>query len=185
MNDPIWRIAETIVYLRELFYQFLLSYADVMAFWTSELGQTSTLQHHINTGDANPHPPKYASRSPISARESATTARSNAPGWGSGTINKSVGFSDSLSPEEIWDNPVLDRLLEAQHCYAHGCISPPADRRDTRYPPWLPLFLSLRKMRIRLYLAQGSLPRPGPVSWRHKKSQRMACISTLACYLLL
>ena len=39
---------------REIFYQLLLSYADVMAFSTTELGRTNRLQHHIRTSDANP-----------------------------------------------------------------------------------------------------------------------------------
>jgi hypothetical protein len=39
---------------RDLFYQLLLSYADVMACSTSDLGRTDKLQHRINTGDAHP-----------------------------------------------------------------------------------------------------------------------------------
>ena len=39
---------------KELFYHLLLSYADVMAFSTADLGKTNRLQHHIRTGNTNP-----------------------------------------------------------------------------------------------------------------------------------
>ena len=39
---------------KELFYNLLLSYADVIAYSTSGLGKTNVLKHHIPTGDAAP-----------------------------------------------------------------------------------------------------------------------------------
>ena len=39
---------------RDVFYHLLLSYADVFAYSTSDLGRTDKLQHHIHTGDASP-----------------------------------------------------------------------------------------------------------------------------------
>ena len=39
---------------KELFYQLLLSYADVLACSTADLGKTDRLKHHIDTGNAAP-----------------------------------------------------------------------------------------------------------------------------------
>ena len=39
---------------KDVFYHLLLSYADVLACSTSDLGRTDRLQHHIYTGDAAP-----------------------------------------------------------------------------------------------------------------------------------
>ena len=39
---------------RDIFYQLLLSFADIMACSTSELGKTDKLKHNIPTGDAPP-----------------------------------------------------------------------------------------------------------------------------------
>ena len=39
---------------KEIFYQLLLSYADVFAISTADLGKTDKLQHHIDTGNASP-----------------------------------------------------------------------------------------------------------------------------------
>lgn len=39
---------------KDLFYQLLLSYADVMSYSTSDLGRTNKLQHCIPTGNATP-----------------------------------------------------------------------------------------------------------------------------------
>ena len=39
---------------RETFYGLLLTYADVMASSTSDLGQTGRIRHHIDTGDTPP-----------------------------------------------------------------------------------------------------------------------------------
>ena len=39
---------------RDMFYHLLLSYADVMACSTSDLGRTSKLRHHVYTGDTPP-----------------------------------------------------------------------------------------------------------------------------------
>ena len=39
---------------RDVFYHLLLSYADVFACSTSNLGRTDKLQHHIHAGDATP-----------------------------------------------------------------------------------------------------------------------------------
>ena len=39
---------------RDVFYELLLSYIDVMAWSNTELGRTGQLQHQIHTGDAHP-----------------------------------------------------------------------------------------------------------------------------------
>ena len=39
---------------KDHFFQLLLEYGDVLAFSTSDLGRTSKLRHHINTGQAPP-----------------------------------------------------------------------------------------------------------------------------------
>ena len=39
---------------REMFYELLLSYIDVMAWSNADLRRTDKLQHHIHTGDAHP-----------------------------------------------------------------------------------------------------------------------------------
>ena len=39
---------------RDMFYNLLVTYADVLAFSTSDLGRTDKLRHHIDTGSSPP-----------------------------------------------------------------------------------------------------------------------------------
>jgi hypothetical protein len=57
-QEMLWDLVSSAAELspgeKDLFYHLLLSYGDVFACSTSDLGKTSTLKHHIHTGDATP-----------------------------------------------------------------------------------------------------------------------------------
>lgn len=63
---------------KELFYHLLLSYADVLACSTTDLGKTDRLQHHIRTGDATPIRQPVRRVSPHRREGNSTAAESDA-----------------------------------------------------------------------------------------------------------
>ena len=57
---------------KEIFYHFLISYADVLATSTADLGRTTVLRHTINTGDAAPIRQAVRRISPCKRKEIGT-----------------------------------------------------------------------------------------------------------------
>ena len=58
-REMLWQLvqdhgAELSAGERDIFYNVLLAYSDVMASSTSDLGRTDRLRHHIDTGNSPP-----------------------------------------------------------------------------------------------------------------------------------
>ena len=93
---------------RDIFYDLLLTYADVMALSTSDLGRTGRLHHHIDTGSSPPIWQPVRCISPH-RREEVKELLSQMLGWGV--------IEPSSSP---WASPVM--LVQKKDGSTRFCI---------------------------------------------------------------
>ena len=93
----------------------LVSYSDVFALDSSELGTTDVVEHSINTGDHRPIRQPVRRTDPVcNEGENQQAGSRDARAEGDRAIREPLGESDSLGTEEGWWSSVLCGLSKAE-----------------------------------------------------------------------
>ena len=106
---------------KELFLHLLLSYADVFAVSTTDLGRTDKLQHAINTGDSPPTRQPVRRISPH-RRDEVRKFLDEMLEKSRGAVEKPLGLPDSPRIEKGRDDSFLCGLPETERRRPEGRV---------------------------------------------------------------
>ena len=103
--------------------------SDVFSFSSTDLGRTSILRHHINTGDEAPvHlPPR---RVPQARRKKSSPFARNAGKWSRRTFRRTMVFPSRSRTEKGWVPPLLRGLQESKRDNQKRRLSAPPRGRS-------------------------------------------------------
>ena len=117
---------------KEHFLHLLLSYADVFAVSTTDLGRTDKLQHAINTGDSPPTRQPVRRISPH-RRDEVRKILDQMLEKSSGAVEKPLGLPDSPRTEKGQDSSFLCGLTETERRHPEGRLPATSHRHHPRH----------------------------------------------------